>query len=481
MSFSSKRLINIVLILISAASFAVITYIYPLLRGEALYLYILPITLLIFAFDLRGIIIGIVVAFICWYYLFTAFRADDFPIEQFIFLVVASTLIYYFYTMNKQRADDTKLLYGLLSNIHIGVLISNIDTKVYAFNNIARKFLDLGDASGEKIILEKLQEKGISNKINEAIELKKELPFLTKINNTTLEIYIAPQTKNSSLKITAITTIVDRTERERLKELKGDLIDFAAHQVNTPLTAINNYADILAKNNDGDQAIKEKIYKNTGQIAFLIQNIPEVYTLSEEVHIQDTLKFEKSSLKSILKNVLDPLSSLLDRRKLTLNILSDGDHILNADTQHIGFILTCLVHNAVKFNIENGVIEISYEKADDFLKITIANTFKIDKSLDLAAIFEKGIYGADGHSGIGLAYAKTITKAHGGEIFASITEDENKFAVSLTLPLAENPVSYSVSNLSNRNTTDTEVFQGGLIAAEKPKNNYKTKKMRIHE
>jgi two-component system phosphate regulon sensor histidine kinase PhoR len=86
------------------------------------------------------------------------------------------------------------------------------------------------------------------------------------------------------------------------------------------------------------------------------------------------------------------------------------------------------VHNSIKFTAPKGSIEVAAKESGKYIEVIVSDTGKGIPSDDLPRIFER-FYKVDrarssGGTGLGLAVAKHLVEAHGGNIWAESTEDE---------------------------------------------------------
>ena len=113
---------------------------------------------------------------------------------------------------------------------------------------------------------------------------------------------------------------------------------------------------------------------------------------------------------------------------------------MEADEKALRQLVNILLDNALKYSPEGGSIRLSLEKQGKLLKLTVSNPSLVplpEENLD--RLFER-FYRADpsrnsqtGGHGIGLSIAKAIVTAHGGQIHASIVEN-NALHITATLP-----------------------------------------------
>jgi signal transduction histidine kinase len=126
------------------------------------------------------------------------------------------------------------------------------------------------------------------------------------------------------------------------------------------------------------------------------------------------------------------------RQKGVLLSSSGTKALALADRDKIGQVLINLLHNALKFTPSGGTVSIETSMEDGRALLTVKDTGCGIAPEHLPFIFER-FYRADpsraretGGSGIGLAIAMAIARAHGGEIHVRSTVGQgSEFALSL--------------------------------------------------
>lgn len=196
----------------------------------------------------------------------------------------------------------------------------------------------------------------------------------------------------------------------------------AAHELKTPLAIIQSQIDLYEEDNSSlSPESKEFLYMLKSQISKLNTIIASLLDLSELESIKRQNKIELSSL---IDEIIDDLYPLLDKNKIKISNKIDKDlYILGSDTL-IYRLFYNLIENAIKYNKENGKIEIWSESENSFIDIFVKDDGIGMDQEDLKNIFnpfyrsnnKKSL--VDG-SGLGLALVDGIAKVHKAEISVS--------------------------------------------------------------
>jgi len=240
------------------------------------------------------------------------------------------------------------------------------------------------------------------------------------------------------------TQELERANRDlaKLDKTKSDFISIASHELKTPLTLIQGYADILLK---GDRSVMEGEYINA-LLRGIIQGTKRLQSITEDMIDMSlidaqvlTLRLESVSIGTIIELAVGKLGSAASERNQTIAVEAFvGIPHVQGDSHRLHQVFINVIGNGIKYTPDGGRITISGRllKAqgvleEDFVEVTVADTgIGIDKE-DLEHIFGKfyRTEPVDLHStgktkfkgagaGLGLAIAKGILEAHGGRIWA---------------------------------------------------------------
>lgn len=149
---------------------------------------------------------------------------------------------------------------------------------------------------------------------------------------------------------------------------------------------------------------------------------------------------QKFKIGSILKSAINRHKQLIEEKHITINNIPEATSDVPIRTDEVYFITDSLIDNAIRYNNENGTVEVSSEIIGNKLHITIDDSGKgisSDTSHQLYEPFSKteGVVTFD-QSGMGLSlYASKILASRlGGSLKVKSTEGHGTKA-TLTIPL----------------------------------------------
>jgi len=230
-----------------------------------------------------------------------------------------------------------------------------------------------------------------------------------------------------------------RMEAARQNEaMKSMLLDALAHEFKTPLTSIKAAASsILDEEPPAQRELVTVIDEETDRLDSLVSETIRMARI-EAGDLQ--LHKQRNTAASLVDAALQKLRLLLEDRCVHIEIPADLPEVL-ADGELVSLSIRQLVMNALKYSSPDSPITIRAVLNDGRVKISVKDAGPGIPPGELSRIFERYYRGVDNRdrvpgTGIGLAVAHDIVKAHGGEIWAeSIPTRGSEFF--FTLPLAE--------------------------------------------
>lgn len=218
----------------------------------------------------------------------------------------------------------------------------------------------------------------------------------------------------------------DQKQRE-LESLRRDLITWASHDLQTPLTSMRAILEALS---DGivDEPEMVKRYLATAQrdVMSLSALIDDLFQMSQLDAGGFPLHRAQASLSDLLSDTLESFSQLAKQQEITLegSVDSDVDPVF-MDTQAIGRVLNNLISNALRHTPRQGRVSVWVRprRASTGVEVTVSDTGEGIRAQDIPHIFERFYRGDSSRSrkhgsgaGLGLAIARGIVRAHGGDI-----------------------------------------------------------------
>jgi two-component system, OmpR family, phosphate regulon sensor histidine kinase PhoR len=213
----------------------------------------------------------------------------------------------------------------------------------------------------------------------------------------------------------------DVTELQRLGRARRDFVANISHELRTPLSNIDLAAQTLRQTGaDGDIA-RRMLDQIQVQVQTVSQLSQEMMELAQIESGQVLLKLEPAELEPVVRRCVTNLLPQAAVKKQHLALEVPSELIALIDEAMIARVINNLVHNAVKFTPEGGVITVSAAPVDDDIQISVADNGPGIPREEQKRVFER-FYKADrarsgGGTGLGLAIARHIVEGHGGRIW----------------------------------------------------------------
>lgn len=265
-------------------------------------------------------------------------------------------------------------------------------------------------------------------------EYQEHLEELVKERTTGLEREIAERKKAEGL-------IKEQNERLReLDRMKSEFLSTAAHELRTPLTSILGFSEILLEKKL-DEEKKNKFLKTINEESRGLGKI--IDDLLDVSRIESGMGFEirkaSTDLGDIILKNTNLFQSQTDKHIFKTDLPGNLPKI-EIDKDRIDQVIENLLSNAIKFSPKGGKIQVTLQKSNKDLKVTVSDTGLGISKKDLPHIFDRFYRGdnvsadAIGGVGLGLAVAKYIIESHKGKIWVE-SEPGKGSTFSFTLPI----------------------------------------------
>ncbi len=349
-------------------------------------------------------------------------------------------------------AYEKSRLNTIIKSISDGVLVINRVGEVVYFNYAALKFLNICELKiGDAAIL-KLPEK-ILNLITkifaaETILLK---TFTTQIellpnNELVIEAACTPVPHPDGNIAGVVIVISNITQFKQIEQIKSQFVSMVAHELKTPLAAVQGFLNIMLDDTIPLDKEKEKDYLARSVIRLnglkdLVNDLLDISKIElkakqreiEEIHIQD-----------IIHNTIQLLELELKKKNISIDTTIEQDlPIIKADQNEITRMITNLLSNAIKYNKENGKIFIDALTKKNYVSIRIKDTGIGMKPEETSELFNefyraknektRGISG----TGLGLTIVKRIVDSYHGKVEVE-SEYNNGTTFIINLPINNN-------------------------------------------
>lgn len=221
-------------------------------------------------------------------------------------------------------------------------------------------------------------------------------------------------------------TIIKRINKmtadlQGVETLRTDFISNVSHELKTPLSVIQNYGQLLQKEDlsENDRIEYAKAITHTSQrLADLITNVLKLNKLDNQTIYYDMKVY---NLSEQLCECLLQFESIWEKKNIEIDTDIDEDVFINADEELLSLVWNNLISNALKFTDNYGVVSVRLKKDDEYIIVTVSDTGCGMSAETGKHIFDKFYQGDTSHAtqgnGLGLALVKKVIDVMNGEIF----------------------------------------------------------------
>ncbi|MEJ5222511.1 MAG: HAMP domain-containing sensor histidine kinase, partial [Tepidiforma sp.] len=234
-------------------------------------------------------------------------------------------------------------------------------------------------------------------------------------------------------------------EVQRSQQTLRDFLANISHELKTPLTSIRGFSEaILDGTIDDPQGIQRSariISDESGRVLRLVQ---ELLDLSRIESGQVSMEQDDVDLAELFAHLADVFSLRAEERQVTLEFAPSGTARVRGDFERLEQVLNNLIDNALRYTPPRGTVRVACRDLQPgTLQVAVSDTGPGIAPEDLPHLFERFYRskhtresndGRKGH-GLGLAIAREIVRAHGGEIWATSELGKGTTFV-FTLPIA---------------------------------------------
>lgn len=268
---------------------------------------------------------------------------------------------------------------------------------------------------------------------------------------------------NEEIKKSSITTlsnpVVVPTSHDEVAELANSFNDMqkklndsftfqkqfsanVAHELRTPLTVLNTKLEVYRrKHQQLDEATNGLVADLSKQVSRLIDMVEKILQLTND----DVLgEYSEITSSDLFDSILTELHEDIAQKNITVTVLNLSETVLVGELDLLYRAFYNLIENSIKYNTQDGQIEIRGTMSETETMIQITDTgIGIPKEHYEDVL--KSLYRVDdarsreiGGSGLGLAIVKQIIEQHQGKIkFGPNKNNQGGTTVTIQLPFSK--------------------------------------------
>jgi two-component system NtrC family sensor kinase len=378
-------------------------------------------------------------------------------VSGYVAVAIENSLLY---QEQKERAAELELLKefneSIVESVNVGLLAVDVEGRVTRCNSALEQMLGISRDEAVGRLVEELFAEDFAETLQQVLGKNRwrltEIRHIYKLHTATrqgrsivLNIALAPLRSDSFDLTGAIVVLEDVTARMRLEEQLqqreklssiGLLAAGVAHEVNTPLTGVSSYTQMLLgmlPETDPKHTLLQKVRRQADRASNIVNNLLNFSRTGSAT------EFNEISVNRVLDDTLQLLEPQLRRNQIQLVRAYDPDlPLIYGNAGKLQQVFTNLILNARDaIPDEGGRINIftAFNEEDDAVLIEIADTGIGIAPENVAKIYDPFFTtkGVGRGTGLGLAVTYGIVQEHSGHISVESTPGKGT-TFRITLP-----------------------------------------------
>lgn len=240
----------------------------------------------------------------------------------------------------------------------------------------------------------------------------------------------------------AVRRQLRKSEAERQRYQQA--FHFVAHEMRTPLTAIQGSSELISRYNLPDEKRKElsqMINAESKRLARMITTFLDVERLNSG---QMELRRAPLDLEPLVAGCVDRARPLADRKQIRVSLETLPDGPLEADRELLEYAVYNLVTNAIKYSPPNTEVRVTGAAGGGEISLSVRDQGIGMDEKEVKQIFQrfyrtrKAVASGETGTGIGLSIVEQIVTQHGGRIEVESKPDQGS-CFTIVLPSAAAP------------------------------------------
>lgn len=233
-----------------------------------------------------------------------------------------------------------------------------------------------------------------------------------------------------------------RASAEQLSDLKDRFLANLSHELRTPLNAVLGWAQILRRGGNDQAEVQkglEAIERNARVQSQLIGDLLDTSRIASgkvrlDVQPLDPISFIDAAIETVRP-------SAEARGIRLLAILDPGPGAISGDPARLQQVMWNLLSNAIKFTPKGGKVQVTLERVNSHIEITVADSGIGIQPEFVPHVFDRFQQGdlsttkAFGGLGLGLSIVKHLVELHGGTVTASSPGHDQGATFAIHLPV----------------------------------------------
>ena len=309
----------------------------------------------------------------------------------------------------------------ITDNMSEGLAVVDSEARILSINRSFYELFDAPSANEGDSLLAVNRSDSFSDALFAALGGKRTETVIER-PGTTLQVIASPVFEKGSTR-GAVVIVIDITEKAERESLRREFSANVSHELRTPLTSISGFAELLMNGNVPECDVKtfaKDIYDEVQRLIALVHDIIRLSKLDEGGSEEER---EEVDLSEIVEDVLEREKTKARNAGVTLSFSSSGAPVkMLGSASLLDEMAYNLVDNAIKYNKENGSVDVSVVSSPEKVSLIVRDTGIGIPEKDKDRVFER-FYRVDksrsrtsGGTGLGLSIVRHAVLFHGGSI-----------------------------------------------------------------
>ncbi len=343
-----------------------------------------------------------------------------------------------------QLRETNGRLATVLAGMTEGVIAVDSQQNILLANRAAGQLFGFEHSNiAGRPFLEVVRNRSMQNALVAALEssdiTRSEVEVLGKVDRQ-LQITSSPLPGEDSDGV--VMVLHDVTDLRRLETLRQEFVANVSHELKTPLSAIQAFAETLHNGGINDQENNLRfVIRIEEQAERLHQLILDMLSIARMESGSEIFDMQLTPLPEVAANCFTDHEENARASEVDLRLAPDLPGLrVWADEEGLRQIIDNLLDNAIKYNVAGGKVELRWREEDGFAVIEVEDNGIGIAMADQARVFER-LFRVDkarsrekGSTGLGLAIVKHLVGAFNGELdVTSRLHEGTTFTVKLLL------------------------------------------------
>ena len=311
-----------------------------------------------------------------------------------------------------------------------GVLVVNRDSQIVLRNAAAARILPECAALPLPSALAGLQCDGLRAIVSDALGASAGPVIVSKelaLGTSTYMVNASPVFEPSGEALGAVAVLRDITALKKLEVAKSTFVSMVAHEVKSPIAAIEGYLNVILSGAAGEDAERDRKMMQRALIRARTLNslVGELLKLTAMETGNFVIRRTRIDVGEVVAEAVESCREKAEAKRIALSLHQEDPRVhepVLADRNAMLSVLTNLIDNAIKYTPDHGHVTVTVQRNGMYMTVAVADD-GIGMTADEASrVFDEFYRVKNDYTtrvagtGLGLSLAKRLVEIHQGQI-----------------------------------------------------------------